>query len=203
MAIIPDGYGLATAEFQLTGLRKKPAITMGFYSAATVTAAFCNTVWRESLCQVGGPSPFEPSNMDLDWSLVATKVILNMDGEITSDQNLTVVEGTAEDLHPPSPNVSIIVAKNTALAGRQYRGRLFAPPCNIDEGDIDKNGTIVSTARTAQQTWWNHVRSNMISNSLFLYLLHEPPKTGPTPVPTSIASLGITQLVGTNRRRIR
>jgi hypothetical protein len=135
--------------------------------------------------------------------VVGTKCIINLGGDLHSDQNLTVVQGTTTGIETPPPNVSIVVAKNTPLAGRQFRGRLFAPICNMDESDVAKNGSIISGALATQQIWWNHVMTNMTVNDLQPVLLHEPPLEGALPAPTQLTGFRVTQLVGTNRRRLR
>lgn len=204
MAIIPTGFALCSATFQCNGVRRKPVITMGVRFNTHPVAAFINTVWREALSQVGSGCPFEPVNMNVNWSLVETKVLANIGGVLFSDVNPTVVTGTSLGItNTPTPNVSIIVAKKTAQAGRQFRGRLFSPPANINESSIDYAGIIDNTHLVIEQGYWNHVISDLNSNNLDAVLLHEPPLVGATPAPTDITAVVITPLVGTNRRRIR
>jgi hypothetical protein len=204
MAIIPPGFALCSATFQCTGVQRKPVITMGVRFNAHPVAAFINTVWREALTQAGSGCPFEPANMNAVWAVVETKVLANIGGTLFSDVNPTVVQGASISIfESPPPNVSIVIAKKTAQAGRQFRGRLFSPANNIDESSVSNAGIISGGHLTTQQGYWTHVASDIASNSIDIVLLHEPPLVGATPAPTDITSLSVTPLVGTNRRRIR
>jgi hypothetical protein len=130
-------------------------------------------------------------------------VLLNRGGALTSSYDPTVVVGV-NAIATPSPNVSIVVQKPTVLAGRQYRGRMFSPACNIDELEVDAAGIIVNASVSVLQGWWNFAYASLVGNQCQPYLLHgQPLGGGPIPTPSSVIGFPITPLVGSNRRRIR
>jgi hypothetical protein len=201
MTTIPVDYAQMSCIFSLTGIRKRPTITLAVYAPPGATAATINTAWRNSLTGTG--CLFSAASMYAPWIIDETRVLLNRSGILHSDVNLTNVVGTATGTKCPSPNVAVVLAKNTALAGRQYRGRMFAPPCNIDELDVGQDGVIQSSALSALNTSCALIRSTLEAAGFGPVIFHAPPLSGPTPTPTDITSITVTPLVGSTRRRIR
>ncbi|MQB02229.1 MAG: hypothetical protein GEU78_18625 [Actinobacteria bacterium] len=94
------------------------------------------------------------------------------------------------------PNVSVLVQKQTGLAGRRNRGRMYVP--GIQAGGIGDDGVIDATQLTSWQAaadvWFDAADA-----ILPLVILHETPPDTATPV----LSLSVQALVATQRRRLR
>lgn len=100
-----------------------------------------------------------------------------------------------------SPAVSWLLRKNTGLAGRKYRGRMFAPqPRDVD---VDAGGNVLAAQLTNWAAAGALVLSDMADGGVFGWsmaarLLH----SDATP-PTAITSITCDPIVGTQRRRQR
>jgi hypothetical protein len=103
------------------------------------------------------------------------------------------------------PNVTFLIKKTTAFAGRAYRGRLFLP--FVGENFVSNGGVIGSSLITA---------FNTATAALFAApdaitdhgvdswaLIHREGKAGSAPQPTVITAFGAQTLVATQRRRLR
>lgn len=95
-----------------------------------------------------------------------------------------------------SPNVTYLLVKQTALGGREGRGRMFLP-C-VGEANVDASGNVAGATITALATAFASVLSDLTAANLPMQLLHKS-ATSPTPV-TSIA---VSTKVATQRRRLR
>ena len=196
----PSGYGEWAATIQTVGAPHLSVVTCGFKFTGIPSAASLNAGLRNAM-QVTN-SIFRPSVMGSQFSIVSTYVLQNLSGVLFSDLNISPLTGTATVASPPL-NTAIIAQKKTALAGRQYRGRMMLPPLILAEANVDAAGTIfpatVTTINAALLAFYNAV----VAAGLEPYLLHDTPKSGVTPAPTLINSFQCAQLIGTMKRRIR
>lgn len=123
-------------------------------------------------------------------------------GTATGDiiaQHLQVTTGTVSDSCPPS-NFSVLVNKSTALGGRRYRGRMFAPPVWINEGAVDSVGLISGSTLSNTTTLWNNFYTELINADIQPVLLHQG---AGAPIPTPITAFTVQALGATQRRRMR
>jgi hypothetical protein len=97
-------------------------------------------------------------------------------------------------------NCAALVRKNTALGGRQHRGRLFLPNV-LDEGEVSHVGLIAAPMMTALTTkvdlWFDTFEDTP------MVILHNNVGVGDTPDPTPVTSLTCDNVVSTQRRRLR
>lgn len=200
MHTFTNGESFFQATFECAGLRRHPVITCGGHSVSAHTAATALPQWRDALTS-GSSAPFDPANMGASWSVIEVKCLVMSTGTLTTATLPLSVVGTDSALSDnPSPNVSIVVAKRTGIAGNKNRGRLFAPPSGIAESWVDNAGIIGSTHVTTLQGYWNHVFSIMDSADFTPAILHDDSVGGGW---TACTDFLVTPLVGTNRRRIR
>lgn len=109
-----------------------------------------------------------------------------------------------------SPQVATIVTKRTAFGGRAFRGRCYFPGL-LQATEADQGGRVQVARRTAlaaiADSWFTYMVTGVgfpgATLAHPLVLLHSPPAAGgTTPAPTSISSLEVQPVVGTQRGRL-
>jgi hypothetical protein len=196
----PPGYGLYTQTFTVTGGAHKQVITAGFANVGAQTAFNCRVNLSNAFNGAGGLT--EPSQYDSSLTQVQTYVLLNTGGVLTSDLSTVAAVGTAT-FNTPSPGTSIVILRRTAMAGRQYRGHIALPAGFIDETEVNEAGFLLPGTVTSIQTKASFTLGRMTTLLVPMVLLHSPPLSGPLPAPTAVTSLSVTNLVGSQRRRLR
>ncbi len=98
-----------------------------------------------------------------------------------------------------SPNVALLVKKNTGFGGRTGRGRFYIP--GIPESHISGSGTILASAVTSWTTALEAFRTTLVSLGLVPTLLHGAASPVQTPMP--ITSFTVDATGATQRRRMR
>ena len=93
-------------------------------------------------------------NVDADVTNIGVSVVYGTGTRVSgiaASTNAPVAGGTVQNSVPP--NVSVLVKKATAFAGRQNRGRLFMP-WYVDVTHVDEAGVILAATVTALNTQW-------------------------------------------------
>lgn len=193
----PAGYGMYSIAFQAAGGGIPQYITTGFRNSAGQSAAACRASLFTCFTTAGGI--FIPANYITGANVVEDYCLVNNGGALTSDVATHSVAGTG-GWAAPSPAISVVARKRTALAGRQYRGRNALPSYLLDEADINSNG-VIGAQLTHINTGLNTTLVGMTSVSCPMHLLHGPNLAGVTPLPTPVTSYTADNLVGTQRRR--
>lgn len=187
---IPAGYGQATFVYTGSAVPNGAAWTMGFSSsgfAGSVQAAAdsIRDSWVEEF------APLTNINTRLDHVLVK----FGPDATGPSAISTSLQLGGVND--PPSPAaVALLVRKQTALGGRQGRGRFYLP--GLWDGAIDGGGLVLAGTVTAFQGACDDFLGKMAADGLDCYLLHDGALA-----PTAITSLSVQGVVATQRRRQR
>jgi hypothetical protein len=191
--------GVFSASFQCEGLRRRPAITLGFNTASNAfSAGGLEAEWRDQLTV--GVRPYAPDRMSPHWRIVSTKCLWYNGVSLESFENATEIVGESSTDNTLPPNTSVIIAKKCLDAGRKFRGRLFSPPTQLDEGSIDYAGFLGPSVITTLQAEWNGLFGQLTAYGAIPSLLHDDSVGGGS---TPLTGLVVTPLVGTNRRRIR
>lgn len=175
-------------------------MTAGVGHSAAATAAGTRANISNAMLSSGGL--LELALLDTGWELTSQYVLSNQGGVLTSNLSVTHSAGT-DDHTSVTPNVAIVVNKNTGLAGRQYRGKFSMPAGYLPESEVNEAGIIDSTYVSSLQANADQTLAAMTTNAVPMYILHDAPLVGSTPVPTLVDSLVISDLVGTQRRRLR
>jgi hypothetical protein len=114
------------------------------------------------------------------------------------------VQGSASILTMAPPNVSYLVKKTTAFAGRQYRGRLYLP--FVPTNELSEAGTFIGATATRLTTAMVNLFAAPGTGSTTgvtgWVLLHRETPAGAAPAPTPITSFQPTFTVATQRRRL-
>lgn len=190
--VIPAGYAQINHFFTGVALPRGAQVTYGVEldgtsNLATIGAAL-HTEWVTNFGAV------TPTNV----TLAKTRI-----KEGPNDVGPFIEVGTATAgtyaAAPDSPQVAMLVTKNTALGGRHQKGRLFLPL--LAEQDSDSGGNISAAAQVVYQgaltAWLADV--NSVAGVVGMVLLHADEVTAPTPVTTLVLS----SKLATQRRRIR
>lgn len=196
----PSGFGIYARTAQPNGGAHTAVNTFGFKNNGGFAAAAASSALTSALS--GTARPYNAGSFNSDWTQIKVYCLLNTGGVLTS---ATTVFSTAGTLSADSaaPGTSVVVHKDTGLAGRQYRGRLAYFACAVDELDINSNGIIDAGVVTAYQAFWTAAFNAAVANSVPLYLIHGPGPGGVTPVPTALTGLTMSNLVGSQRKRLR
>lgn len=194
---VPPGTALCSASFTLASSTHTSVITWGVVNTGGVlTATAINNLCRIALLTTAG-APMLATKMSNQATCVQTKVLLNTGGVLTVDINTTPVAGTLAISTVPL-NCAELVRKNSSIAGRAFRGRMFVPPVTFTEAVVGDNGVITPAIVTSRNTDWAVFFNNLATNGIPMAILHPS-----IPGYTLVAGLTVNPLVGTLRRRLR
>lgn len=189
---IPDNYGIATVVYTLTATGEEMVTTFGFHNTglntADVAASDISDVWIAS---------FTPATTLDSYTYTELKVLEKLGGSLLSGLFTSGAAGTV-NAKPVPPAVAVRCTKNTALAGRKWRGRMFLPPAMIAEANVNNAGVIDSTTLDSIQTKCDDLLTGLADAGYPMYLLHHDLST-----PTPVTTLQVRNHVGTQRRRQR
>ena len=166
-------------------------VTLGF-SATSLAAAqafvdMMGTTWHDHL----------RSATTSDLTMVETNCLYALAGNEYALATPVAEAGTGGTGVLPS-NCACLVRKNTAFAGRKYRGRMYWPDI-LAEGDVDINGTIDPSVVSSLQTHFDNMYSDLdgVANTE-VKLLHTDGSAG-----SFIYSFTVQPQIATQRRRMR
>lgn len=210
--IIPENHAHLVTEYRAAGNTEVKTFTMGcFIDPANITgpsgpidiANRWHDIWKaraQTLCAS-------------EYSIGPTTCYLQADGDLQVGVSDRAAYNGTLGVGGCSPAVSWLLRKNTGLAGRKYRGRMFAPqPRDVD---VDAGGNVLAAQITNWATAGGLILGDMNNDGVLGWkmparLLHSQspatptnPNPGPPPVPTPIISINCDPVVGTQRRRQR
>lgn len=191
---IPSGY--AQANFVYTGFAVPNGAqwTLGLdvssYAGDPTDAA--NDLWTDY--DTAGMEAIHAANV----VLVRIDVKFGPANTGPSGSKSGSLAGTAGGL-ADSPNVALLVQKNTAFGGRAGRGRSYIP--GVPTGHINEDGSLTSTYRDAMQLVIDDFYAKVAVQPMTPVLLHG--LGSPLTVPTEITSVTVDSRVATQRRRLR
>lgn len=136
----------------------------------------------------------------LTWyssSVLLTEVRVKLGPDSTGESAVTDI-GLTGDVggQSVSPQVAMLVRRNTALGGRRGRGRFYIP--GLPAATLDNSGTFDPANVEAIVEEWTALFAAMSFVGLNSVLLHDSPLT-PTPITTLVGQ----SRVATQRRRAR
>jgi hypothetical protein len=199
---IPDGFGLATALYNLGGDGQVKSVTFGYkWVDEDVEPALHAQAIYTALIAAG--APFAAATNDASFQFLQVHCLERAGENLAAGDYLhTTIGATAFQL-PPS-NCSLLVKRVTPVAGRQFRGRIYAPLSFVNEANITPAGSIATPQVSAAQASWTQFLGAMTTAGLPMYLLHAPPlPPKDLPVPTLVSALVVETIIATQRRRLR
>lgn len=198
----PLGYGIYSRSYMPAGGTHECVNVFGFVNGTLATGPTARAALDAIFVASG--RPYDPAVLSDNWVATGSYCLVHLSAGLSSSAVVSSTPGTLA-IDTPGPGTSLVVKKNTADAGRQFRGRVAYPAGFIDETLIDSAGNVDPALVSATTTKFESLRAAMAAASYSMVLIHGPFGTPPAPGPnpTGIASLSCTDLVGSQRRRLR
>lgn len=200
---IPNGFGQWTAIFSQVGNAREMAVTCGYANAGgAAPSVVLNNL--EVAGEDGVLAPFDPGSFSSSTTLQRLYCIQRRANVLESDVRVVGTTGSNTGACI-SINNCLVVAKQSAQAGRQYRGRFGWPGTYVLEADVNERAEIDSTVVGNLQDSFTHFLAELLNQGLFPVLLHSQPKDplAPIPIPTAITAFDVRTQLGGSRRRIK
>lgn len=182
---IPAGYYEASFTHQISTSLRTAVCTHGFiYTGSDFNgnAGGLRLAWESNMM---------PSMSD-SWKFIGFR--LRDAAGTVYERTLSVSGGTAHT--PATPQVSFLLKKQTLLAGRKYRGRMYVP--GVSEQDVDALGVVVGSKITELEAAFAGFIAAAATNEFEPVILHN----GVT-APTLVSDYVWETLCATQRRRLR
>lgn len=197
--VIPNGYGLVSYKWLITG-RDNPISCGHGYKSEDTTQESADTLNANIQ---GSDSLVNADHMNQGMRYIGCVVHQrNSSGDLEAAEATANVVGTVAQ-NMPIINSTMLISTKTALVGSSYRGRMYPPIIGFEESNVDALGNISPSAfsdvEEYVQGWWDAVSTGGIDP----YLLHSYTKSGVLPAPTKITGFLLKGKVATQRRRIR
>lgn len=193
--VIPFGYASARFVHRCNGVQDPMGFSIGFDVgsgptradlAADLASSYSGMIWG-----VG-------ANASEQYTFVGVNLTTTLPtGPIVDEFQVNVQGDLVQGV--PTPNLSILVTKQTAAGGRKNRGRIFAPTATLFETEVDQAGVISGGARTALQDAWSTWFDNFATLGTQPVILH----SDPADTPAWITGFFVQSLCATQRRRMR
>lgn len=215
--LIPAGFAQITQHFTIAGDNEEILVTYGVATAGGPTPA---QLADEAADHWIGVYPV--GSMDNSLTYRGSSVRIGVSGgDPLIHRDVRANVGTNSGMSPPPQNVSILLTKQSAIGGRRGRGRMFLPSGFITASAISEIGIILSGTVTSLQTQATGLltaletgpyQDGMVllhSEATVWQLIGGQPRrvvdeSAPAPPdPTPVTALTVSQLVATQRRRLR
>lgn len=200
---IPNGYGQFTINWLLTGNARTLSCTIGYLNQGSIEAEIA-AERMENAMQDGSLAFGDAGAMNAGYELSSIYALQMRGGILESHTRLIGIAGTVANPSPPV-NTCIVIAKETARAGRQFRGRMEWPVGYIDEQFVNQNAEMDSTRQAFLQGHASDMLLGMVTRSIGPVILHDQPKDplAPIPTPTPIIALNVRAQLGSARKRLK
>jgi hypothetical protein len=198
--IIPDDHAHLVTEYTAPNHSEILSFTMGCYvddtgvggpdDAADIAERF-SQIW-ETNCKTLCANEYTIGTTTAYWRQGADLLV-------GVSSNAPYVGGLGVGAEPPA--VSWLIRKNTGLAGRKFRGRMFAPQPRHD--DVDGGGNVLPAQIANWAVAGAAVLSSMADAGVFGWSMAARILHSDATAPTPIVALVCDPVVGTQRRRQR
>lgn len=148
--IIPLDGTLAVFRFSLVGDLQPMVITLGLAE----TAGYDGTLVVQALYQaaVAVGRPFNPAAVMTPYAIEGVTCYHQTPAGFVVHEHNEHLQGTSPGNPVPS-NCALLVKKVTAFGGRKNRGRMYVPPMNFTDTNVDNHG--VMNDQPGLQANWN------------------------------------------------
>jgi hypothetical protein len=192
---IPAGYGQANIVFTGGAVPQGAEVTFGFMP----TGLNVGDAARSALT-IGNQLGTSTIMANLSSLVVATAVRVKLGPNLDGPYHERIINIPGSIVSSTvTPNVAVLVRKNTVLGGRRNRGRFYWP--GLRETDVDEAGFVLTTRRTDLQADFDAFLSGLTLADITPVVLHGEAQGELAPVP--IASFSVDPRVATQRRRLR
>lgn len=190
---IPTGTAQVNFVFTGDGLPNGAQCTLGvsvdiFSGTPGDAAVACRDAWMDNLLAIQSPA------------VTFSEVLVKFGPTATGPSAALVVNSPGTDAgDADSPNVALLVHKQTEFGGRTGRGRMYMP--GVPAPDVFVDGTINSTYRAAALAAFSGFYTDLTTANLPPLLLHG--ENSPVSTPLPITDFLVDGRVATQRRRLR
>jgi hypothetical protein len=132
-------------------------------------------------------------------NVVVTTVGMKFGPDATGPSTLEPANQPGTATATDTPQVAVLVRKNTALGGRAGRGRLYLP--GVADQQITPGGILSGGFITDLQETFDAFFDELGNTNLFPLLLHQA--GSPLSTPTPITGFSVQSVIATQRRRVR
>lgn len=206
---IPEGYAEVTHLF--TG----PAVPLGaavvYGVILTVEETPMETALQAHGCYEGSLLVRQTDNT----TLAATRVKYGPDETGPSAEYTASPANGGQTTESGTPQQAYLFTKTTALGGRRGKGRMYVP--GVSEPVVDMSGIVTPVFTAGNAAAGAAFLSDLDGAGIPMCLLHGPatewvlvdgqprrvPVAGPVPEPTLVTGLAASNLIATQRRRLR
>jgi hypothetical protein len=196
MTFIAEGFAEVTVEIQIPGDAGPAFVVFGVRpSALGITLPIIDTADNVGDTLNNSPGLMDPVTSD---NAITGFVVRQRTGPgtVAIEERALAVAGKSLAGSAP-PQVAWLLQKQTGLAGRQNRGRMYVP--GVREVIVDTAGNIINPDYANAQTAFTAFFNDLATNNVPMYILH----TSPVIAPTEVTSLQLSRKVATQRRRLR
>lgn len=196
--IIPEGYGMATMRWALTGKTAPISVTCGFKKElGDVTPQEVADDWFEAWA-LNSDSPAAAAHMRNTWTFIGVDIFYQSpDGPQGASSVHAPVVGTSAVGNNLKINTTMLVQKRTAFVGREQRGRMYVPATLLSDTTVTATGTINSDAVAEIQGYYTALFDDLADGASPMYLLHSKAEN----TPDLVTSLVLRGQAATQRRR--
>ena len=190
---IPALFGQVNAIHTGTGVPHGAQWTLGLGTAAYGSDVVTAAKDFEVALLNSGIYDSVPSNV------AVTTVGMKFGPDETGPSTLEPANEPGTGTQTDTPQICVLVRKNTALGGRAGRGRLYLPGPSAQA--IDPGGVLVGSFITNLQAAFDTFFDELEATNLPPYLLHGA--GSPISTPTPITGFSVQSVIATQRRRVR
>lgn len=196
--VLPPGYALVSLKSSEATVPHQMTTTFGVrLSGSSLTVANLSSLFTAT---ANALKPLWPTSVHM----TDMHALVGSDGPPGAVDTSGDVTGSRVGVSLSPPNVTYIISKRTAFAGRQYRGRLFLP--FVNENQVNGAGVLDAgelTVLGGVAVALDNVPTGTPSAGVASWVvLHREPLTGATPLPTTVANHLASSKVATQRRRM-
>lgn len=189
--IIPVGYGSVGLPIVNSASSRRAFVTWGFQnSGALIGPSIIGDAVMDALEATVSPT------LDSSCTIGPAEVRVNIGGtELVGLATESQTGGSADQR--PAPNCALLVQKVSGVAGRKNRGRFYWPWA-VNNASINEAGIISAGTVSDFQDVFDTFLENLTTEGVPMRILHNTAGT-----PASVISLNVSNLVATQRRRLR
>lgn len=193
MTYIATGFAEITCEMTIPGDEGPANVVFGVDGTTLGSATNIDAALQAIFPNAGGWR--EMYNLDVTLTKATTRYRSGVSTVeiVESAYSLAGIRGGG--MAPP--NVATLITKQTGLAGRKNRGRMYMTP--LTDGVISTAGIITPADQALVQAGATQFLADLAASSIPMVILH----TSPADTPTPVNSLVVASKVATQRRRLR
>lgn len=197
--VIPEGCGLATLTWQMSGKLNPVTSTLGYVdiNPGGPDPAVVALAWYNSWIDTGAYC--DPDYMGTNWTFLGVDIVARVDGDLVGVHAGDPLQGESTVIAFPPINCCILARKTTSFVGRSKRGRMYLPNLLVAEGEIDNMGVIISGTVVVLNSLVGVAFDGMVGSNGQPAVLHSAALEDPT----VISSMPVQSQMATQRRRMR